>query len=32
MEKNLTNKEKNVGGMYTLDVNDPDKLYFASDT
>ena len=24
-------KNKNVGGVYTLDVEDPDKLYFTSD-
>lgn len=33
MKNNLTNKERNVRGMYyTLGVSDPNKLYFTSDT
>ena len=32
MIDNLTFKEISFRGMYTLGVNNPDKLYFTSDT
>ena len=32
MENNLVNKVKSVGGLYTLGIGDPNKLYFSSDT
>lgn len=32
MTNNLTTEGNTVRGMYTLGVNDPNKLYFTSDT